>query len=229
MLKVPVRGIDAGCRRNGCGAEFAIAVVDFEPAAAYELVDAAPHPPPTRRDWMTDETWAAILATHAEDLRSFKDAFGGAMRRELGRVPVRVVLTRLRYHETDSSEKAFALAARRAARELYRRIPCRLREPVRGVQGRETGTYFRGDPFTAGITVDFEPADEFAFASRIAPRRIPEDDLATVREVFRLELGTQPVRVVLVDEVRENVTASRLRDVAHRTLGELRAHLRPGE
>ncbi|WP_329521291.1 hypothetical protein [Spirillospora sp. NBC_01491] len=228
MLKVPLRDVDAGLRENGCGARFAIVMVDFEPAAAFELVDAT-HPTRSRQEWADGRADARSHPPGGEDLRAYKNAFADAMRRELGRVAVKVILTRLRYHEVDSSERAFVLAARRAARELYRRVPCRLSRPVRGVRVRDAGVYHRGARYAAGITVDFEPADEYAFVSTVDSRRVPKDHVATVREVFHEEAGGQPVRIVLTGEEHDNVLAFRFRDVTHQAVSELRAHLRPAE
>ncbi|WP_344939899.1 hypothetical protein [Actinomadura miaoliensis] len=198
--------------------------MDFEPAETYEFVDTAPERIPGRSPAVTDEErWADILRFHAEDVRHFKDVFADAMRAELGEAAVRVVLTRFVHHTIDSSDRGFAAAARRAVRELHRRVPLELTEPVRGVRARDSGTYFRGDSYFSEITVDFEPAENYEFVRRTDARRVYAD---VVDEGIRTEIGTPPVRVVLTRVSRQNVDERRFGDVVVLAVRQLRKHLR---
>ncbi|MGI5213516.1 hypothetical protein [Plantactinospora sp. CA-290183] len=226
MLRSPLRGIDASYRRqSGCGSNFAIVVVDFEPAGAYEFVDAAPgRVPAWASDWASDpDHLAHLMRGHDDDVREYKRLLTDAMRADLGRSPVRVVLTRFAHHEVDSNERGFAVAARRAVRELHRRVPLRLTAPVRGVHARDSGTYARGrGDYFSEITVDFEPADAYEFVNRADPRRVyPE----VVDEVVRAEIGPTPVRVILTGGGCDNVDEDRFAEVVPRALPHLRAHL----
>ncbi|MBC6456672.1 hypothetical protein [Actinomadura sp. HBU206391] len=226
MLTEPVAGVDAGDRRQGCGSTFAIVTVDFEPAEAYEFIDLTGEPVRTRPAWATDDgKWADIARSYAEELRSYKAVFADAMRTELDQVAIRVVLTRFVHHPIDSSERGFAAAARRAVRELHRRVPPTLTEPVRGVRVRDSGTYVRGDSFSSEITVDFEPADAYEFVDLTGePNR---SYAAAVDEALRTEIGTPSIRVVLTGVRPENVDERRFENVVILAVRKLRRHLRP--
>jgi hypothetical protein len=224
MLREPLRGIDASDRRQtGCGSTFAIVTVDFEPAEAYEFVDVAPERVRDRPAWASDpDDWARLQRLCADDLREFKGFLTDAMRAELGRTAIRVVLTRFRYHEVDSSDRGFAAAARRAVRELHRRVPLRLTAPVRGVCVRDSGTFVRGGSYASEITLDFEPADAYEFVNQADPGRVyPE----VVDQVVRAEIGPTPVRVILTGGRCENVDEDRFAKVIPRALPHLRERL----
>ncbi|WP_285493522.1 hypothetical protein [Actinomadura sp. NBRC 104425] len=212
-------------KNGGCGfSTFAVVGVDFEPAETYEFVDNAPAQIPERSPGLTDDGhWADILRLHAEDDRRFKDAFADAMRADLGEAAIRVVLTRFVHHTLDSSEQGFAAAAHCTVRELHHRVQFELAEPVRGVHARKSGTYVRGDSYFSEITVDFEPAKNYEFVSRVDGRQAYVD---AVDEVFRIELGTPPVRVILTRIKHRNVDEDAFGGVVMLAVRKVRKHLR---
>lgn len=217
-----MRGIDAGCKAQvGCASIFAIVNLDFEPADAFDFVDKAPGRRRGRAEWMDDDTWAAIERENAEDQRHYTRVFADAIEAELGGAPIRAVLTRLDFHEVDSSDRAFTRAAARAVRALHRRVPFVLDGPVRGVSVRDEGTYVRGVPFRSEITVDFEPAGSYAFVNA---SRLSAGYAKAVDEVFRIETEASAVRVVLTEGKRLNVDERRFRDVAVLAVRRLRAY-----
>ncbi|MGI5148268.1 hypothetical protein ACQEVC_18155 [Plantactinospora sp. CA-294935] len=225
MLRSPLRGIDASYRRQtGCGSNFAIVVVDFKPAEAYEFIDAAPaRVPGWASAWASDPDHLALLMReHDDDVREYKRLLTDAMRADLGRSAVRVVLTRFAHHEVDSNERGFVLSARRAVRELHRRVPLRLTAPVREVHVRDTVTYARGGSDSFGMTLDFEPADAYEFVNRADPLRVHPE---IVDKVVRAEIATTPVRVVLTDGWRDNVAEDHFGNLALSTLPYLRERL----
>lgn len=215
MLRRPVG--DVSCRRVVHGAcsstVFAIVNADFEPAETYEFVDNAPAQTPE----------ADPLNSHAEDARRFKDAFADAMREALGETAIRVVLTRFVYHTLDSSENGFAAAAHHMVHELHRRVQFALTEPVRGVHARDSGTNYHGDSYFSEITVDFEPAENYEFASRVDAEQAYVD---AVDRDFRFRLGISPVRVILTGIKHRNMDEDHSWGAVYLAVRQVRKHLR---
>ncbi|RAY14204.1 hypothetical protein DPM19_14565 [Actinomadura craniellae] len=210
---------------TSCNGMFALVTVDFEPATTYTFRDVAPEPPPARPDWMSDATWAEILRSDAETLRAYKEVFAAAMCEELGALPVGVLLTRFRYHQVDSSERGFAEAARRAVRNLHRRVPASLAAPVRGVHARSAGTYVNGRAYVADVTVDFEPAERYEFTDRTGSHEIADGHAAALDAAVGRELGDPPLRVVLTGGLHREVSERGFGDLALPVVRELRKHL----
>jgi hypothetical protein len=207
MLTRPVRGIDVTyIRQTSCPSDFVVAVVDFEPATTYEFVSVASGRGDNCCPW-------------------FKDAFIGAMRRELGHTAIRVRLTKFKHHCVDSGERQFERAATHAARTLYCEVSGRLSAPVRGLSVGTSGEYVNGKSYSARITLDAKPADAYEFACTAGPG---EAEATAIDAWLRTELGDAPVRVAVTGGQRSNLPDSSYDKVAHRAALELRRCMEPG-